>query len=311
MSGRRSNRLDRAGFTLIELLVVIAVIGILIALLLPAVQQAREAARRAQCVNNLKQIGVALSAYDGSLRVLPPGYVSNFDAEGNDTGPGWGWASMFLPQIDEPNLFNAINFNLAIEHPSNMTARLPVVKTFLCPSDTARPNWWAVNRDWTTGSPIQYICQLASSNYVGMYGLGEPGPDGSGLFFRDSGVAMRDILDGSSTTIAVGERSHRLGEATWVGSVTNALLYPNDNDNIGNYRIETSPGIVLGHVGERVGPGAPNSDVNQFYSLHSGGGVNFLFADGHVSFLKSTVNYQTYKALATRAGGEVVSQSDF
>jgi prepilin-type processing-associated H-X9-DG protein len=143
-----------------------------------------------------------------------------------------------------------------------------------------------------------------------MYGLGEPGPAGEGLFFRDSRVGFRDIVDGLSQTIAVGERSHRLGEATWVGSVTGAIMYPTDNDDIGRYRTETSSGMILGHAGERVGPGDPRSDVNQFHSQHSGGGVNFLFADGHVSFLKSTMNYRTYQALATRAGGEVVSGGD-
>jgi len=164
-----------------------------------------------------------------------------------------------------------------------------------------------VNRNAATGAPRQNICQVSPSNYVGMYGNGEPGPGGDGIFFRDGKVGLRDITDGTSQTIAVGERSHRLGEATWVGSVTNAIMFPTDNDDIGRYRTETSSGMVLGHVGEGVGPGDRRGDVNQFYSLHSGGGVNFLFADGHVSFLRSTISYQTYKALATRAGGEVVS----
>jgi prepilin-type N-terminal cleavage/methylation domain-containing protein/prepilin-type processing-associated H-X9-DG protein len=300
-------RLRRRAFTLIELLVVIAIIGVLVGLLLSAVQAAREAARRAQCVNNLKQIGLALHNYQQSLNVLPPGYVSRFDASGNDTGPGWGWAAMLLPQCEQPALFQAINFNLAIETPANSTGRLPIVNNFLCPSDTVQPFWWAVNRDAATGAPMQNICQLAPSNYVGMYGIGEPGPDGNGVFFRNSAVALRDVLDGTSQTIFVGERSHRLGEATWVGSVSGALLFPSDNDNIGRYVTETSSGMVLGHAGEGVGPGDPRSDVNQFYSLHAGRGVNFLFGDGHVVFLKSTMDYKTYLALATRAGGEVVS----
>ncbi len=84
-------------------------------------------------------------------------------------------------------------------------------------------------------------------------------------------------------------------------------MFPTDNDDIGRYRAETSPGMILGHVGEGVGPGDRGSDVNQFYSLHPGGGVNFLFADGHVTFLKATMNYQAYKALSTRAGCEVIS----
>ena len=295
------------GFTLIELLVVIAIIGVLVGLLLPAVQAAREAARRAQCVNNLKQIGLALHNYDGSHQTFPSGYVSNFNATGDDTGPGWGWAAMLLPQFEQTPLFNSINFSLAVEEPANLTSRLPNVNNFLCPSDPTANVYWAVNRNAATGAPRQNICQVSPSNYVGMYGNGEPGPSGDGLFFRNGKVGLRDVTDGTSQTLAAGERSHRLGEATWVGSVTNAVMFPTDNDDVGRYRTETSSGMVLGHVGEGVGPGDRRGDVNQFFSLHSGGGANFLFADGHVTFLKSTMNYQAYKALATRAGGEVVS----
>ena len=301
----------RKAFTLIELLVVLAIVGMLIALLLPAVQAAREAARRAQCVNNLKQIGLALANYEQSQRLLPSGYVSNFDASGNDTGPGWGWAAMLLPQFEQSPAFNAINFNLPIEAGANSTSRLVVVNSLLCPSDNVLPAWWAIYRDAATGAPIRNICQVAPSDYIGMYGIGEPGPDGEGVFFRNSGIALRDVVDGTSQTIFVGERSHRLGEATWVGSVTDALMFPSDNDAIGRYVVETSSGMVLGHAGELSGPGDPNSDVNQFYSLHAGRGVNFLFGDGHVTFLKATMNYRAYLALSTRNGGEVVSGDSY
>src|SRR5690349_11264679 len=101
----------RPGFTLIELLVAVTIIGVLIAILLPAVQSAREAARRAHCVNNLKQIGIALHNYEGALGVLPPGYVSRFTAGGDDTGPGWGWAAMLLPPLEQPATFAAVNFD--------------------------------------------------------------------------------------------------------------------------------------------------------------------------------------------------------
>ena len=296
----------RRAFTLIELLVVISIIAVLIALLLPAVQAAREAARRAQCVNNLKQIGLALHNYEGSMQTLPPGYVSTFDATGTDLGPGWGWAAMILPQFEQPAVFAAVNFSLAVEASANQTARLVIIGSFLCPSDTVALSWPAVNRDILTGAAQQVICWVAPSNYVGMNGISEPGPDGEGVLFRDSKIAFKNITDGLSQTIAAGERSHLLGVATWTGAVTGALLYDDDGDQIGSTDLETSPGMVLGHSGEGAGPGANRSDPNQFYSLHGIKGANFLFMDGHVAFLKSTMNYQTYVALSTRAGGEVI-----
>jgi prepilin-type N-terminal cleavage/methylation domain-containing protein/prepilin-type processing-associated H-X9-DG protein len=294
-------------FTLIELLVVISIIGVLVALLLPAVQAAREAARRVQCVNNLKQIGLALNNYEGTQQVLPPGYVSAFDATGTDLGPGWGWAAMILPQVEQASTFSAVNFSLGVEFAGNRTARLVVINAFLCPTDRVESSWPAVDRDALTGAPKREICRVAPANYVGMSGFSEPGPEGEGLFFRNSRVAYRDITDGLSQTIAVGERSHLLGVATWSGSVTGALLYDDDGDSIGSTDLETGPGMVLGHSGEGKGPGSNRSEPNQFYSLHSGRGVNFLFADGHVSYLKSTMNYKAYVALSTRSGGEAVS----
>ena len=305
-----SNRTRPRAFTLIELLVVIALIAALVALLVPAVQAAREAARRAQCVNNMKQVGLALFNYEAAASAFPPGYISYFDAQGNDTGPGWGWASMTLPHMERAPEFASINFSLAIESPVNLTSRLVLIGSFLCPSDTAPPNFTAINRDFATGAPVQDICVVASSNYPAMYGVGEPGPAGNGMFFRDSLIRVRDVVDGTSQTLAVGERSHRLGEATWVGSVTGAILYPTDNDAVGRYVTETAPGMILGHAGEGVGPGDPRGDVNQFFSRHPGG-VNFLFADGHVAFLKTSMNYNAYLALASRAGGEVVSADSY
>jgi prepilin-type N-terminal cleavage/methylation domain-containing protein/prepilin-type processing-associated H-X9-DG protein len=299
-----SKKRSRA-FTLIELLVVISIIGVLVALLLPAVQAAREAARRAQCVNNLKQIGLAMQNYHASFQTLPPGYVSNFDASGNDTGPGWGWAAMLLPQMEQKPLFDAINFNLPIEAPASQTSRLVLIGGFLCPSDSVPPSWLATMRD-AGGVATQSICQVVSANYVGMYGTSDPGIDGDGIFFRDGNIGLRDITDGTSQTIAAGERSQNLGQATWVGSVTGAVLFPVDNDGIGYPRAESAPGMVLGHAGGRFGPGNPGGEVNQFYSRHPGG-VTFLFADGHVAFLKTTMTNTTFRALATRAGGETIS----
>jgi prepilin-type N-terminal cleavage/methylation domain-containing protein/prepilin-type processing-associated H-X9-DG protein len=299
----RHDRGSSHGFTLVELLVSIAIIGLLVALLIPAVQAAREAGRRSQCVNNLRQIGIALSHYHDRAFSLPSGYISDFDNAGDDTGPGWGWAALLLPELEQSPAYGRIAFTRAIEDPMNAQPRLLEFPVFLCASDSKAAEWWAWSRDPVTGDPIAKICQVGPSNYVAMYGNTEPGVDGAGLFFRNSHVQFREITDGTSQTIAVGERAHDFGEATWVGCVTGAILYPDDNNAIGAYKAENSVGMILGHAGEGYGPGDSNADVNQFYS-HHGRGVHFLFADGHVKFLSTDMNYRSYLALSTRAGGE-------
>jgi prepilin-type processing-associated H-X9-DG protein/prepilin-type N-terminal cleavage/methylation domain-containing protein len=280
------------GFTLIELLVVIAIIGVLIGLLVPAVQKIREAAARTQCVNNLKQIGLALQNYHDTAHSFPPGYISNYDSAGNDTGPGWGWASLILPQIEQQSLSAVIRFDQPIEAAVNSGVRIMAIKSYLCPSDAASPTWTARRYD-AAGNPVATICEVAWANYIGVFGVTEPGVDGEGVFFRNSKVRIADITDGTSQTIIVGERAYSLAPATWVGAVTNAEVFPYNSSN-----------MVLGHTGESSGPAVP-VDINNFSSRHSGG-VNFVFADGHVQFLTSSVSQAVYQALSTRAGGESV-----
>jgi prepilin-type N-terminal cleavage/methylation domain-containing protein/prepilin-type processing-associated H-X9-DG protein len=300
----RERRTRHGGFTLIELLVVIAIIGVLIGLLLPAVQKVREAAARVQCDNNLKQIGLALHNYHDTAHAFPPGYVSDYDAAGNDTGPGWGWAAFLLPHMEQQNLYNAIQFKQAIEAPANSGVRVQPVKSYLCPSDSVPPTWTATKYD-PAGNPLGPICDVASASYVGVFGVSEPGVDGEGIFFRNSGVRIADITDGTSQTMMVGERSFRWCQATWVGSVTGAAMVPPPGSPALGGEWDAS-GFVLGHTFEGSGgPGSPGTEVNGFSSRHTGGS-NFLFADGHVQFLRSSMDHQTYKALSTRAGGEVV-----
>ena len=134
-------RISRA-FTLIELLVVIAIISVLIALLLPAVQAAREAARRTKCVNNLKQIGLAMHSYHATLDTFPPGYISNTQgnqANGQEIGPGWGWGAMLLNNLEQAPLFNSVNFSLLTSNPGSMTGRTVSLNVLLCPSNTGLP----------------------------------------------------------------------------------------------------------------------------------------------------------------------------
>jgi prepilin-type N-terminal cleavage/methylation domain-containing protein len=295
------------GFTLIELLVVIAIIGILVGLLLPAVQASRESARRTKCINNLKQLGLALHNYETSHQVLPPGYVSDWWKQ-NETGPGWGWGTMLLPYLEQGPVFQALNFDLPIEAGDNVTGRLTVVDVFLCPTDHCDTLMWALyyqDKTLPRGSPI---CQIASSNYVAMFGITEPGIDGEGLFFRNSSISARGILDGLSQTISLGERSVKLGQSTWVGSVTNAILGPPPgyNGTVGRVHLEPGSSMTLGHAGEGKTPGDPTSDCNQFYSLHDKGAY-FVFADAHVTFLKTSMSAGVFSALATRQGAEPIS----
>lgn len=308
------------GFTLIELLVVIAIIGVLVALLLPAVQASREQARRAACQNNLKQISVALAHYATSHGGLPPGYVSIWNAlQSRELGPGWGWASMILPELEQQSLSNGISFETPMHVPSQYTTRTTPLKVFLCPSDRMDLRWTASNSEtWLfmgkVYSAFEPICDVAGSNYIGVYGIGEPGVDGDGVFYRDSFTTFADISDGTSRTLCVGERSTNLnlgrGQATWTGAVPGATFWscapsPYDPD-AGTCVREDGSGMILGHTGEGHGPGDPYGDVNQFLSRH-GRGSYFAFCDGHVRYLRNEMNYAVYKALSTRAGNEVVS----
>jgi len=292
-----------SGFTLIELLVVIAIIGILMALLLPAVQKIREAAARMQCSNNLHQIGLALHNYHDAARSFPPGYVSGFTSAGDDTGPGWGWAALILPQMEQQPLYNSLQLALPIEAPAN-AGRVAVIKPYVCPSDTAPPTWTVTKYD-VAGNPVGAICDVASANYVGVFGITEPGVDGEGVFSRNSAIRIADITDGTSQTLTVGERSFRWATATWVGAVTGASMVPAPGSPAPP-GFWNSSGTVLGHTFEGTGgPGSPGTEVNGFTSRHPQG-ANFVFADGHVQFLPASMNHQVYEALSTRAGGETV-----
>jgi len=312
----------RSGFTLIELLVVIAIIAVLISLLLPAVQAAREAARRASCVNNLKQIGIAIHNYHDRHGSFPSGYCSLWKRDGgdagyaeDDVGHGWGWASFILPEVEQPAVYNAINFGLTMTFRDNDTAQLIRIATYLCPSDFPKELVPVRNEENS-----ETVYTVGSANYVGCYGTGEIGEApgaGNGLFFRNSQVRFQSITDGSSQTFAVGERSFNLSYVTWTGRAIGGWLFLTASFEGGTNQFNPEPEesftMILGPIGQENPPRTPNhpkAHVEDYWSRHPGG-VNFLFADGSVRFVKSSIHQQIYEALATRAGGEVVSADAF
>jgi prepilin-type N-terminal cleavage/methylation domain-containing protein/prepilin-type processing-associated H-X9-DG protein len=297
----------RRGFTLIELLVVIAIIAILIGMLLPAVQKVREAAARTQCQNNLKQVGVAMHAHHAAYGVFPPGYTSAAPAPNADgTGPGWGWAAHLLPFMEQEPLYRQVNLKLDIAHASNAAVRTTSLKGYLCPSDTPKsPTFTAV----ADGGGA--ICEVAFANYVGLGGVYEvtDNPDvNTGVLLRNSRYRVADITDGTSGTLMVVERqSLRSPRTTWVGAVTGSVNPPVTP----GYDDEGPATLCLTNIGEPDEGRTPNNPlehVEDAGSRHTGG-INALFCDGSVRFVRNAINPVAWSALGTRAGGEVVNDN--
>lgn len=330
-------RQRRPAFTLIELLVVIAIIGVLIGLLLPAVQKVRESANRMKCKNNLKQIGIALHGYHDRFSLFPPGYVSTVGPGGfdDDQGPGWGWATFILPDLEQDNVYKQIQLNKAIADPVNATIRMTSLSVFRCPSDSSANTVFTVDalNDSTANysTPLTDVniqpVRVAHSNYVGIFGQpeitpdpgfldkGDPdrGPTHQGMFYRNSKLGIAHVTDGTSNTLFVGERSSNLAYCTWTGAVTGGQVPPKIPDTF-NFGPEGAPILILGHTGDAadVPPHTPNSSVNHvddFWSRHSQG-VNFLFVDGSVRNINDSINPMVWWAIGTRAGGEVVQLPD-
>jgi prepilin-type N-terminal cleavage/methylation domain-containing protein len=326
----------RSGFTLVELLVVIAIIAILIGLLLPAVQKVRESSFKTQCQNNLKQIGLALHNYHDANRHFPAGYVDgNKDQNStpdNDVGPGWGWASYLLPYLEQDNVYRQINFNVTVGMGANAPISQLPLKVFQCPSDPYQLPFDVYDSTFTNP-----VTTLAHSDYVGCNGweecfsnaggnaqgggndglAGQYGSAGNGLFYRNSHYRFADILDGTSNTIVVGERSGNHSPSTWTGAVPGGRC---PAWMAGQPPLSSPPGpaydnadfgeaFVLSHGNATHVPSAdiPIFDPDTFYSMHTGPGAHFLFGDGSVHFLSRNIDPYTYQHMCTIAGEEVVT----
>lgn len=316
----------RLGFTLVELLVVIAIIGVLIALLLPAVQAAREAARRSQCTNNLKQFGLALHNYHDTNRAFPPGNMGTLPFTGISLH------ARLLPYMEESNIYPLIDFTKAYNDPANDKARMSKVETFLCPSDATSvlPS--------TLGAPNNYYANQGSGILFGL-----PGPSGdpnanmplpNGVFFRDSKMRFADLLDGSSKTAAFSEKvsgdgsngqaslkSDTFQPGTFPGTPDEALtdcnaMNPTDLSKQGVSNVG-APWLwayhsttFYFHVNVPNGRSCmyPPGRIMTTANSNHPGGVNLGMCDGSVRFVSDNIALANWRAMGTRAGGEVISE---
>ncbi len=277
------------GFTVLELLVTISIIGVLMGLLLPAIGSARESVRRVQCVSHLREIGIALHNHHDNKRSLPAGWT--FDPSGQSA---FGWFVPLLPYLEQPSLAQSIQTNKSADHPSHEWVRQTSLDLMLCPSDITEPTFTLFedeedeDEDGTPGlktlktpTELKALVQLPTANYVGVFGTIEPDDDipapiGDGAFLENRLVRFRDFGRGLSNTIIVGERTMAQVPSTWFGV---------------HLAGEDAAGRIVGSTLEGINN--PLADECDFSSRHPGG-ANFLWGDGHVTFVAETVDLHEY-----------------
>jgi prepilin-type N-terminal cleavage/methylation domain-containing protein len=300
MKARRNARNVRQAFTLLELLVVLAIVAVLLGLLLPAVQRARDAAARIKCANNLHQIGLAAHQYHDTMGSLPPGMRTL--AVRNQPYPLASWLTMLLPYIEQGNLWNA---TVAAYQQSSSPFKNPphiglatVMPIFACPADPRADQVQFAPRD---------RFNVALTCYLGVEGLDLYSQDG--LLFRDSAIRFADITDGLSNTLLAGERpaSANFQFGWWYAGA--GQRFSGSAEMVLGVREPNLQPVTKGSCAPGIYSYAPGSLTNQcdmfhFWSPHIGGAF-FLFADGSVHFLPYAAA-SVLPALASRAGGEVV-----
>ncbi len=339
----------RRGFTLIELLVVIAIIGVLIALLLPAVQSARESARRIQCTNNLKQIGLAMHGYEAVAGALPPSLV----LQGVDHTVTWfgGWSALgrVLPFLEQNNAFNSINFGMHYETPQNLTVTGLTVQTFLCPSEVKPQPMVEISNGMALQFGVtNYGCCMGDWFVWG--GFSHSGLTNRGAFGPNFSRRWAEFRDGQSQTLMASEvktyqpylRDCGLSQIQTPGNVPAANADPlsvaPEYRTCATLRTSGHAEWADGHVhqtgfttawtpnrpilggpdgrtdvdltGYREKTGGPTYSAVTSRSHHPGG-VNSLFADGSVRFLKTSIDGNVYRGLGSVAGGEVVGGDSY
>jgi prepilin-type N-terminal cleavage/methylation domain-containing protein/prepilin-type processing-associated H-X9-DG protein len=284
-------------FTLVELLVVIAIIGVLVALLLPAVQAAREAARRTSCVNNITQLGLSLHSYEFHHESLPPGCTNpDGPVRSEPQGIHVSWIVKVLPYMEQNAMWRKFDQSAGAYAEKNAEIRAAQITVLECPSDAGEYH----NADRT----------VARSGYAGCHHDVEAPIDANnhGLLFLNSHIRYSDIYDGSSNTLLLGEALTEPDELGWV-SGTRATLR-----NTGSLE-QSKPGAQLQAelskpAGQKPGEGqVPSTFVGGFGSYHSGV-TNFAFADGSTRAISMDVDKELFRRLGHRADGEIVKPID-
>jgi len=298
-----------AGFTLIELLVVIAIIGILIALLLPAVQKVREAANRMSCQNNLKQMGLALHNYHDANEAFPPGQT--------DSPKKQTWVAYVLPYLEQDNIYRGYDFLHYHWYDGPNTALVGnQLKVMQCPS--AEPNRFEDSTNERPGIDVRAACSdygaIGNVDAALVDGGWIPGPlppKNNAVLIAAHGTRIAEILDGTSQTMMVAESAGRP-----VHYIVGRIIVNDPSDPVyGAGWADWDNGFQIHGATpdgrQMVGPCAINCSNNKgIYSFHTGG-ANVLFADGSVHFLREGMTIQVVAALATRAGGEVVPEGEY
>ncbi len=293
------------GFTLIELLVVIAIIAVLIALLLPAVQQAREAARRTQCKNNLMQISLALQNYMMGHEVLPPGSQNPTGPIVSDEKSGqyqMGWMVQILPYVEQGNVFNHVDFTKSVFAPENSAVRAQHLSVATCPSDSGA-------RVGATASP---------SSYNGIHNDFETPIDvnQNGVLFLNSSVSYEQITDGSSNTIFVAEARLDSGsDLGWMSgsraTLRNGVVWSNQNAPPGQgptYETRNIMGTSAANLQKELNNLKAGREVVGGPSSHHTGGYHVGLGDGSVRFISLNISPSTLRNLTHRADGEMSNE---
>jgi prepilin-type N-terminal cleavage/methylation domain-containing protein/prepilin-type processing-associated H-X9-DG protein len=310
----------RRGFTLIELLVVIAILGMLVGMLLPAVQNTREAARRGQCGNNLKQLGTAFHLFHDVHRHFPSAYESNLggsfgppDPVTRDSGPGWAWGMQLLPHLEEQALHDTFRRERSCWDPVNAAPAQKRLAVFLCPSASGiEEPFDVIDTSGATLATFARSCYVASVGQEEPWGftLDDYKKIADGPLYRNSRIRAADVTDGLSKTVFLGEHHPVLSSKTWVGVVPGAAVCPSTQFAFST--CDHAATMVQVHSGPASDefppaihpPNSPLCHVCQMYAEHPGG-CNVMLGDGSVRFVDEMINQLVWSAMASRAKGDM------